>query len=140
MTIVSTVRTAARRFGIDFSRYRDPYNLAIYNRLIDHETLKRRPFINVGSGSFWHPYWQNVDFVTDHYRSVQRDITPFNLMDTKPLPFANESLKIVYTSHTIEHVKNEAGQRFFNEAFRTLESGGIFRITTGPTQRPIIAR
>lgn len=131
-SIIGTARMAARRFGIEVSRYREPFNLPLYERLIDRDALSRKPFVNIGSGSFWHPYWRNIDFVSDHYRSVQRDVTHFDLMDTKPLPFSDGSLKIVYTSHTIEHVKEEAVQRLFNEAFRVLEPGGVFRITTGP--------
>lgn len=128
-SIIGTARIAARRLGIEVSRYREPFNLALYDNV---EAATRKPFVNIGSGSFWHPYWQNIDFISDHYRSVQRDVTHFDLMDTKPLPFASGSLKIVYTSHTIEHVKDSAVHRLFNEVFRTLETGGIFRITTGP--------
>lgn len=132
MGITSLMRSVGAKVGVEISRYSDPFNAVLYQKLIDQETLNRKPFVNVGSGSFWHPYWTNIDFVSDHYRSVQRDVIHFDLMDSRPLPFNDGSLKIVYTSHTIEHVKDDAVQRLFNEAFRTLEPGGVFRITTGP--------
>lgn len=125
-------RQTAKKLGFDLVRATDPYCVATYERLCDRETLDRKPFINVGSGSFWHPHWTNVDYVSEWYKGVQRDVTHFDIMDTKPLPFADGSIKIAYTSHTIEHVKDDAVARLFKQVHRVLEPGGIFRVTTGP--------
>lgn len=130
-SIIGTARIAARRLGLEVSRYREPFNLELYDAR-DAATLARKPFINIGSGSFWHPHWTNVDYVTDWYRGVQRDVVHHDIMGGEPLPFDDRVLKIAYTSHTIEHVKEDAVARLFREVYRTLEPGGIFRVTTGP--------
>lgn len=129
--LVSSVRKVVNRFGFDVIRQRDPFQTAVYETL-GSATLARKPFINIGAGSFWHPYWQNVDYVSDWYKGVQRDIIHYDIMGGAPLPFDDASLKIAYTSHTIEHVKEDAVERLFCEVNRTLETGGIFRVTTGP--------
>lgn len=129
--IKSAFRDAIRRTGFDVVRAPDNFQRAVYAAL-DPETLSRKPFINIGSGSFWHPHWQNVDYVSDWYKGVQRDVIHFDIMGSQPLPFADGSLKIAYTSHTIEHVKEDAVARLFRDVFRVLEPGGIFRVTTGP--------
>jgi SAM-dependent methyltransferase len=127
----TSIRAAIHRLGFDVVRRPDPFLAAIYEAL-GPETLSRKPFINIGAGSFWHPYWTNVDYASDWYGSVQRDVIHYDIMGSEPLPFANDSLKIAYTSHTIEHVKEDAVARLFREVHRTLEPGGIFRVTTGP--------
>jgi hypothetical protein len=40
--------------------------------------------------------------------------------------------EIIYTSHTIEHIKESAVAKLFREAHRALEPGGLLRVTTGP--------
>jgi len=100
--------------------------------LIPKEELERKPFYNVGAGSFWHPYWTNIDFVSDWYGDVQQNVRHFDLMSLEPLPIDPGTAKIIYTSHTIEHVSDEAVQNLFRSAYTALESGGIFRVTTGP--------
>lgn len=131
MALVSLVRKQVNRLGFDVVRKPDPFQTSLY-RSFDAETLARKPFVNIGAGSFWHPYWTNLDFVSDWYGSVQRDVVNYDLMGSAPFPFAYGSLKIAYTSHTIEHVKDDAVARLFANVHRALEPGGIFRVTTGP--------
>lgn len=104
----------------------------LYQSLYDQEVLNRKPFYNVGAGSFSHPYWTNIDFISDWYKNIQKNILHYDLMSLLPLPIETETAKIIYTSHTIEHIKEHAAANFFREAYRALELGGIFRITTGP--------
>ena len=47
----------------------------------------------------------------------------------KEIPIETNYAEIVYSSHTIEHITDEAAQNMFNESFRILKEGGIFRIT-----------
>lgn len=54
----------------------------------------------------------------------------FDLFSLEPLPIEDASAEIVYTSHTIEHINDEASQNMFNEAFRVLKKDAIFRLTT----------
>lgn len=91
-----------------------------------------RPYYNVGAGSFHHPCWTNIDFVSDWYSDVQKAVVHHDLMSLKPLPIETGTAKVIYTSHTVEHVSEEAVAVLFKEAYRSLEPGGIFRVTTGP--------
>ena len=108
------------------------YNLAMYQRLYPAESLNRRAFYNVGAAGFYHPYWTNLDFKSDWYASDQQDVVFIDLMKCEPLPIASDSAEIVYTSHTIEHVSNDAVHNLCREAYRVLKPGGYFRITNGP--------
>jgi hypothetical protein len=107
-------------------------DLKIYNRIFSKDSLDNKRFYNVGSGSFYHPYWTSLDYVSEWYSGIQTKIIPIDLMKMGPLPIDSETAEIIYTSHTIEHITNEAVQNLCIEAFRCLKEGGIFRVTTGP--------
>lgn len=103
----------------DLNRYRT----YLYNH--------RQPlFINIGAGAFYHPLWTNVDYSSDWYAGHQKaNFINYNIMDLQPLPFADDSIDLAYTSHTIEHVTTDAARHLFREICRILVPGGIFRIT-----------
>ena len=46
-----------------------------------------------------------------------------------PISVKDKTGEIIYSSHTIEHIKDEHAQYFFNEAYRILKKGGVIRIT-----------
>lgn len=46
----------------------------------------------------------------------------------KPLPFRDASASAVYSSHVLEHMYFEQGQRLVRESFRVLTEGGVLRI------------
>lgn len=127
---IAAVRALTRRLGVDVVRWRDPFDLATYTELYDEATLARKPFYNVGSGAFWHPAWTNIDYVSDWYATVQRDVIHHDLMSGEPLPIADATAEIVYSAHTVNHVTEEAVARFFREALRSLRPGGVLRVTT----------
>jgi len=131
-TVKKILRNIFAKFGYQISRKTDPLRLAAYEKLFDKATLAQKPFLNVGAGDFWHPYWTNLDFVSDFYGDVQKEVIHHDLMSLLPLPFESNSKKICYTSHTIEHIKENAVQVLFNEMHRVLEKGGIARVVTGP--------
>lgn len=118
------LRAAARAVSVDISRATDDLRLILYK--------PGGKYFNIGSGSFFHPLWTNIDFVSDHYGPIQRNVVHHDLMSLQPLPIVSASADVIYTSHTIEHVKDRAVARLFEEAFRCLKPGGIFRVTTGP--------
>lgn len=132
--LIAAVRRVLKKFGIDVVKYQGDFNESLYESLFSKEVLGSKPFYNIGAGGFYHPFWTNIDYGSDWYggRYNQKNIIIHNLMTKSPLPIDTGKAKIFYTSHTIEHIKEEAVQVFFNEAFRCLEDGGIFRITTGP--------
>ncbi len=47
---------------------------------------------------------------------------------TKPLPFENQSVDLVYLEHAIEHIPVGSGLLFFFEAKRILKRNGVLRI------------
>ncbi len=110
----------------------DKYRLDLYKKMFHQEELLRKPFYNIGSGSFYHPHWTNIDYVSEWYKKTQKNVLHYDLMALEPLPVSDGSAKVMYTSHTIEHVKDIAVSNLFKEVYRALEAGGIFRITTGP--------
>ena len=47
---------------------------------------------------------------------------------TKRLPFADNSVECIYTSHMVEHLSREGVLQFLSEVLRVLEHDGIVRI------------
>ena len=43
------------------------------------------------------------------------------------LPFDDDSISTVYSSHFIEHLSYKEAKNFFKESYRTLEKGGVMR-------------
>jgi len=49
---------------------------------------------------------------------------------TKKLPFSNNSVHLIYSNHTVEHIYHEQFKNFLKEAYRVLKQGGIHIIST----------
>ena len=47
---------------------------------------------------------------------------------TKRLPFGDETVEVLYSSHMLEHLDRGQARAFLQEAFRVLKPGGIIRI------------
>lgn len=105
-----------------------------YDLLYDNfpeESLKNRCFLNVGAGQFSHHYWTNVDKASEWYESdqLQEKFINWDMMANTPLPLDDNSIELIYCSHTLEHVPDEAATYFFSEAARVLKKkGGTLRI------------
>ncbi|MFH1115221.1 MAG: methyltransferase domain-containing protein [Pseudomonadota bacterium] len=125
------VRSLVNRFGFDITRtVKAEADAHVYDGFPEESLLKKR-FYNIGAGSFNHTYWTNLDYSSKHYASVQN--TPFlqyDLMALEPLPIGNEIAELIYSSHTIEHVSDEAVINMLRESYRVLRPGGGIRITT----------
>lgn len=48
--------------------------------------------------------------------------------DAKKLPFRGNSVDVLYSCHTLEHMYEEELLAFLNEAYRVLKKGGVLRI------------
>jgi predicted SAM-dependent methyltransferase len=93
------------------------------------ESLSGKRFYNLGAGNFHHQYWNNIDYSTDWYSdSQQYPFINYNLTDLKELPLPSESAELFYTSHTIEHVPDEAVLNVFGDCYRVLKKAGGIRI------------
>jgi predicted SAM-dependent methyltransferase len=124
---VTRIRAPAAR---ETPRRKQPsLDLSLYDRY-PAESLAARRFYNIGAGSFAHPYWTNLDYSTDWYGTVQTAFIGYDLMALQPLPIESESAELIYSSHTVEHVSQEAVQNMLEESYRALKPGGGLRITT----------
>ena len=97
------------------------------------DEAKRRLF-NIGSGSWSHPSWTNVDLPpqTAAYAAIQAPCVHHDLVAESALPFPSGLADCIYCSHVVEHIPEEAVRNFMREAFRCLDTGGCLRIVTGP--------
>lgn len=78
-------------------------------------------YLNAGCGTNYHSDWINVDIV-----SKSPDVIGHNFI--KGIPFDDNSFKLVYNSHFIEHLDKSDAIRFLNECYRVLQPGGILRV------------
>lgn len=104
-------------------------DIDLYYEAYNKIDVDNKRFYNIGAGLFRHPAWTNIDYYSKHYKKNPIDIN-YNLLEQKPLPLPNASANVVYSSHTIEHITNDAAQNMFIEAYRILKKYGFLRITT----------
>lgn len=107
--------------------------------------IKGYDSLNIGAGPYemipdWLSItiWKNkfddgeIPLKTDNWRIFQHPIykgNALNLDITKSgLPFKDNSIRYIYTSHMIEHLDPFDAKNFFGECFRILKPGGTFRI------------
>ena len=106
---------------------------AVNSKVQKNDCIKPNPpkFVNIGSGSWKHPLWHNLDKSSDWYANYQSDKLDYehDLMSSEPLPFESNSLEAIFCSHVIEHLPNEKVNYLFKEVFRILAPGGYFRVT-----------
>jgi predicted SAM-dependent methyltransferase len=75
--------------------------------------------LNIGAGGDIKEGWRNMDIM----------FAPPDYIDiTKPLPFEDNSVDFIYTSHTVEHTTTPDAVRFFAEALRVLKPEGTLRV------------
>ena len=96
----------------------DKFKLEVYDRLYNKDILDKKPFYNIGAGrNFYHPYWINVDYDSEWYKNeISKNIINHNLMSIEPIPIEKDSVEIIYTSHTIEHISEKAVFKLFKDS------------------------
>lgn len=80
-------------------------------------------FLNIGCGDSLidSDLWLNLD-----YAPIIPTVKKANLL--AKLPCQNNSVKLVYSSHFIEHIPYQKVQGFLGECYRVLEKGGVIRL------------
>jgi len=103
-----------------FSHYmkRFPADLTIRDML--HKIVKPI-MLNLGCGRCYHSDWINIDM-----QSSGSEVTAHNLFNG--IPYADNSVDVVYHSHLLEHMPKQFGPVFMRECFRVLKNGGIIRV------------
>lgn len=100
--------------------------------------------LNLGCGTQLPDGWVNVDYALGArlaklplFRQLNKRLSLFNLdWDekiylhdlTKTFPWADSSVDVIYSSHTLEHFSRDDGRRFLAECHRVLRKDGIIRI------------
>jgi len=85
-------------------------------------------YYNIGAGSFRHKDWINIDHSSDWYSGVQGEMIEWNLLELSPIKIISNSADLLYSSHVIEHVTDEAVQNLCNEMYRVLKPNSVARI------------
>lgn len=104
--------------------------------------------INLGCGPVGKEDWINIDWgilaILHRCPLIEKALIKFNLFPKgydvswpknlklhnckKKLPFAENSIDYIYTSHFLEHFKKFEAERIINDCFRVLKKGGIIRV------------
>ena len=120
--VMGGVRSLARRAGVDIRPWpeRDPW--------VSDEEWRR--LYNIGAGGLRHWAWTNVDCASDWYEAQQgQEFIDLDLQDFDRLPLEDARAEAFYTSHTIEHVTDDAVAHLLAEIHRCLKPGGVLRLT-----------
>lgn len=128
------IQKGLNMFGYEIHRTNKKANdIKLYLKLYPEDSINNKRFYNIGAGRFSHPCWTNIDWDSDWY-AVNRSYTlkgiQYDLFSLKPLPVDTNSAEVVYSSHTVEHINDQAAQNMFNEIYRILKPNAYFRITT----------
>ncbi len=93
------------------------------SKRIFHQKSKNKKYLNVGAGNGW----RHNDFIS---LDLAQDIEiNFNLNIDKKLPFEDNSIKGIYTSHCLEHLRYSEVKYWLKDFYRILLKGSILRIT-----------
>lgn len=132
------------RFGIGsvINRYNNSFTL--YSSKSDKKLYsaysKNDIFCNFGAGAFFHHKWKNFDYPSQsaYYAPFQGktnvDYTPIDLcVNNLYIPYQDDSVSLIYCSHTIEHLEPSAAINFLSECYRVLKPNGIIRLAIPST-------
>lgn len=98
--------------------------------------LAKRPFLNIGPGSFRHPMWRTADKKYDEIawtevrRGTQQGPVDYywDIYSAEPLGEKDGFFKVIYSSHVIEHLFPQDIEFLVREIKRLLEPGGVARV------------
>jgi len=82
-------------------------------------------YLNIGGGLWYYPRWENIDY---YRNSIHVDYN-MDLRENLPLPFKNNCVIAIFTSHCLEHLPDENVIFLLNECYRILKPKGILRIS-----------
>lgn len=133
------------KFGIGSSLNRYDNSFTVYSSRADSNLYKgyknSSKFINFGSGAFFHNRWKNYDYPaqTNYYKNIQgkegKDFYSINLCSPNlSVPETNESIDLIYCSHTLEHIDGISSTRFLKECYRILKKNGVMRLALPNTK------
>tara|TARA_Y100001933_G_scaffold200636_1_gene201954 strand:- start:234 stop:1178 length:945 start_codon:yes stop_codon:yes gene_type:complete len=126
------IGSSLNRYENSFSLYPSSFDRDLYKNLPNSHSAQ---FLNLGSGSFSHPMWLNLDYPSQSklYQHVQgspgKDYLPVDLSCRDlVLPFKSSSVQLIYCSHVLDHLEDYMIENIFREVKRLLSPSGVFRI------------
>jgi hypothetical protein len=81
--------------------------------------------LNIGGGNWYLPRWQNIDLYAN---SIYVDCK-MDLRSRTRIPLGDDSVRLVFTSHFLEHISDEECMFLLSECHRLLRQGGTIRIS-----------
>lgn len=97
-------------------------------------------YVNIGSGGFVHSKWTNYDYPgqSQYYQRLQGragvDFQPIDLRHSLP-DYPSGSVRLIYMSHTVEHLRFEVAEKIIRHARSMLADGGCFRVVVPDVKR-----
>jgi predicted SAM-dependent methyltransferase len=112
------------------------------------KSLPQLDRLNLGSAYNVAPGWVNIDnspsvWLSKH-NTVRHLLQKVNLINESTqqswqvdlifhdvrhgLPWPDQSVRYIYTSHLLEHLSPQGGERLLQECYRVMKSGGILRV------------
>lgn len=147
--ITHEIRESSSWWLNKFKTINPDYNMKIaHPRDLEYEKPEQQPPItlmpiptdqriklNLGSFTDMFYYgWKNIDIINlnefakkQSYEFTQQDIR-------KNIPYKDNEVDIIFSSHLIEHITREEGKKLLKECYRVLKKGGIIRFSTPDTQ------
>jgi predicted SAM-dependent methyltransferase len=87
-------------------------------------------YLNIGGGQFVRDNWRVLDFYSQWYDYDERFIDyNVDLEEGSQWPIEEQSVDLIFTGHTLEHLSDAAIKHTLQEAARILRSGGGIRIS-----------
>jgi predicted SAM-dependent methyltransferase len=131
--ILSLARRLLNPIGVDLVRYDPQSQRPPTARSGAKPSLPKRIVIGGGDCNYG-PEWHNIEYVTqgyaDKYRTLSRNIDiPHDLTSRRPFPIDDESILAAYSSHVIEHLKDEHVRFVLGDTYRVMQPGGYLRIS-----------
>ena len=131
-------------FGAVLNRYDS--SLTIYSSREDRNMYAsyapQSIFCNFGSGAFQHPKWLSFDYPgqSKYYKALKgepgKNFSPIDLCTSNlRLPFEDNSVELIYCSHTLEHLEEDKAIHFLTECHRILKHNGVFRLVVPDISR-----
>ena len=128
--------SSLNRYDNSFTLYSSFADKKLYSNYAENDK-----FINFGSGAFFHNRWKNYDYPGNSslYKAIQgnpgKDFHPINLCDENlKVPEVDNSVDLIYCSHTLEHLDEKSSHRFLRECYRILKKGGVLRVALPNTK------
>ena len=127
------------RFGFGSALNRYDNSVTFYSSKMDKKLYETHPkdalFCNFGSGAFFHNRWKNYDYPgqSNYYKSIQgaegNDFFAIDLCsEFLRIPEEDNSVSLIYCSHTLEHLELGSAKGFLAECYRILKSNGVMRV------------